>query len=380
LARQLSVTIRATGSAGPIPFNVTGTISTPSLEMSLGADLDLVGGAFEVSVPADAVSASIGTISVSINGVPQALTNLIVSLSQDTIRNRILDALRSYARDQLGALLADFVESLEIPPADLEVPRLGSAGSISLTLETAPSSVEVSDPRALFGFAVRASVVAEHDLPSLGVALPSGPILGDPGSGTPLAFAAQLGALNQILHALWRSGLLHDHVDGSIVAELPPGASAELEALLPPVVAGGDGQTGLVQLGALRVLLTYPGVFDTPVLLSVGAEASVTLATAGDSILLEDVEPVALHVSGVDAALTPIDQALANAIASEILQRLLEAALGAAAEGLSSPAFEPTGLVPFGIPAGSRLGLVDPALELTPTHLYLRGGFGVLEP
>ena len=37
----------------------------------------------------------------------------------------------------------------------------------------------------------------------------------------------------------------------------------------------------------------------------------------------------------------------------------------------------PDSVAPYGLPAGSPLGIVNPLLELTPTHLYVKGSLGV---
>jgi len=379
-ARNLSMSLRVTGAVSNVPYDVSGTVSSASLGASLTSDVTAQDGAFSATVRPNSISTSVGTIGVVIDGVPQAITDVVVSVVQGAIRSLILNVLRDYASSQLGPLLADLLAGLGALATDVDVPRLAGPGSIALSLETAASSASTTNARTLLGLAVRADAAAEHDIPSLGAALPSGPVLGEPGVATPLAFAGHLGAMNQILHALWRGGLLHGHVDESVLPELGPGVEAELEALLPPVVST-DGDTGLVQLGALRVTLTYPGLFDTPVLLSAGAEATLTLAAEGDSLLLESLAPVAVRVSGVDTALTPGDQAIVDVVATVILQRLLESALAAAAEGLPILAFElPASVGPYGLPAGSKLGVVNPMLELTPTHLLLKGGLGTLGP
>jgi hypothetical protein len=378
-ARNLSISLRVTGRVLGVAYDQSGTVSADWLRAALISDVKVVGGAFRADIRPASISTEAGTISVSLAGVPQLVTNVVVGLFQGSIKELITNTIADFARTNLGSVLDDLLENLEIPATPLDVPRLAAPGSIALSLEAAPSSAAVSDARALLGLAVRSSAPAAHDLPSLGVALPSGPVLGDPGAATPLALASHLGLLNQLLHSLWRGGLLHGHLDESVLAELGPGVEAELEPLLPPVISSADGETGIVQLGALRVSLTYPGIFDEPVLLSLGAEALVTLATEGNSLLLESITLSAVHVSGVEAALTPGDQLIVDVLAGVILQRALQAALAATAEGLPSPAFAPTALEAYGIPAGSQLGLVGPALDSTPTHLQLRGSFGLVD-
>jgi hypothetical protein len=86
----------------------------------------------------------------------------------------------------------------------------------------------------------------------------------------------------------------------------------------------------------------------------------------------------AVHVSGVDESFDPATQAQVELVATALLRRVIEAALGAATPALPIPAFEiPASLGIYGLPVGDELGLVDPVIGATPTHLELTGSFGV---
>jgi len=377
-ARGINLSLRANGSVTGIAFDTTGTISVASLTADLTSDVAVLGG--ELGAIVRTLSVSVGAISSNFSGLSGDVLDFVL-IVVDPIRTLLVDfVVEPFARDILNnSVLDGLFAGLEIPATGLDVPRLAAPGDVALAFDAAASSASFTPVRALFGLGVRTTAPASHALPSLGVALPAGPLLGDPGAGTPVAFAGHLSALNQALHALWRGGLLHGQVDASAVAALPAGASAEIEALLPPLIAGGDGSAFLAQLGALRIRLTYPGVFDEPVLLSGGAEVTLTLAVQGGSLRLENLAPDALHVSGVDTALTAAQEAAAEDAVLGIALYLLEGALDAAAQGLPVPAFViPPSLGPYGLPAGSALGLVDPTFEATPSHVYLKGSFGVL--
>jgi hypothetical protein len=378
-AQTINLSLRANGSLAGISYDTTGTVSIASLSSQLVSDVFVQNGAVRASVRPGSVSVSVGSISTNFSGLDGEVINLIVALANGLIRSTLQGVMSSYVQSNLDDALDALLSGLEIPATGLDVPRLAAPGAIALSLEAAASSASVTPTRALLGLGARATAPASHARPSLGVAMPTGPLLADPGAGTPLAFAGHLVALNQVLHALWRGGLLDGQLDPLTVPALPVGGSAAIEALLPPIVVAGDGAAALAQLGALRVTLSYPGVFDTPVLLSAGAEATLTLAVEGDSLQLESLALDTLHVSGVDEPLTAAQESAIEAAMAAILEHLLGGALAAAAPGLPIPAFEiPASLGPYGLPAGEHLGLVGGALELMPNHVYLTGNFGIL--
>lgn len=362
--------------AAGIGFDENASIHGDSLRVALISDLELSDGAFhsEMRTVPPSLDVEIQGLTGSLPIVPNFVTNFVLGL----LTVQVEDLLAGFVPDSFDFVLEALLGGTEIPSAGFDVPRIGEPGVVALELEGAPSSISATTSRGLIGLGTRITAPAAHALPSLGVALFSGAELGDPGAGMPLAFAGHVGAVNQLLHALWRGGLLHAHLDPSVAPDLPADVEADVEALLPPLVTAGDGDRWRVQLGALRILLSYPDLFDGPVLLSAGAEASATVALDGDTLTLEDVALDAVHVTAVDAALDPLEQTLVDLAARALLQRLLDAALGAAAQGLPVPAFEiPPSLGLFGLPVGDKLGIVNPALESTPTHVILGGEFGI---
>jgi hypothetical protein len=373
---RLSIQVR--GALVGIPYDTTGTVTFASGSVALVSDLGVGAGGLGAAVRSGSVTVTIGSIATSFSGLDGFVLDLVVSLANGTVRNFVSATLRDFVTANFNSVLDGLLGGIDVPATGFDVSRVDGTGSIPVELEVAPSSLAVSASRALFGLRVRIGAAPGQDVPSLGVALPAGPVLADPAAPNGIAFAGHVGVVNQALHALWRGGLLHAHLDASLAPELPPGVEADLEAQLPPVVASGEADRWGVQLGALRIALVYPGVFDEPVLLSLGAEASATVAVEGDFLVLQDLTLDAVHVSGVDATLDPVRQLIVEGIATSLLQRLLEAAVGAAAPALPVPAFpiaDP--LVPYGLPAGGALGIMSPTVEGTPTHLELRGAFGL---
>ncbi|HXJ34122.1 MAG TPA: hypothetical protein VMS22_08775 [Candidatus Eisenbacteria bacterium] len=374
------VELRVTGQAAGVPFDATGPVDIDFLEVEMVSDVGVDGaGRPNISVRPNSVSVQVGAISTGFSGLDGFVINTIVSLANGTIRNLVANTLSVFVQSNFTSALDGLVSGLDFPSGSVGVPRIGEPGSITLDFAGAFSSISANPARVLFGIGTSISASPAHAIPSLGVALPVGAVFVDPNAaGRPVAVATHIGVINQALHALWRGGLLHTTIDATVVAGVPSGTSAEVDALLPPVAVLRAGNTVGVGIGAVRVALTYPGVFDDPVTFEIGADATVSLALNGDTLEIAGLTIDALHLSDPDAALDGATLSVLETVGPLLLQRLIDSALGGAALAVRIPGFPiPSSLVPYGLPVGGALRLVDPTLVTIDPHLILRGNVGI---
>lgn len=375
--RNVVLDVRASGHVAGIPYDTTGTATFASIALGQVLDVGLAGDSVTASVRGGSTSVSVGAISTSFSGLDGAIVNLAVTLLQGPVKNLLSSTLSGFLEDQLGGVLGSLLDGLDPPDTLAPVPRLGG-GAIALLVESAWSALSVSSERARFGLGSRLGAADDHGLPSLGVPLVPSPTSDDPPTSEPALLAARVDALNQALHALWRGGLLHGALMEGDAPSLPAGFVAELEASLPPVATGLTGDELALALGALRALVTLPGVFDVPTQLAVGAEATARLQIVDDRLVFSDPAVTAVHLAGVDASLDAGQQALLETVVGAVLERLLADALAAGALGLAIPAFEVSPeAAAYGLPLGGEIGIVDPTLTTTPSHAHAEGPIGL---
>jgi len=375
-----TIQLRATGQAGGTPFDVTGPVTIDFVEMDITFDVGVQAGQPRVIIRPGSVAVRVGSIGTSFPGLDGSVVDLIVTLANGAIRDVVASTLGNFMASNASAALDGLVSSLDFPSGSVTVPRIGQPGVIALDVLGRLSSLSANPVRALFALGTRITAVTEHAIPSLGVVLPDGPVFQDPPSGgRPVTVSTHIGAINQALHALWRAGLLHTTLDASVLGGVPAGTVVTVETLLPPVV----GSFGLADeldlgIGAVRLALTYPGVFDEPVSVEIGAEASVVLGVGGDALAVTGVTIDGVHLSDPETAVGGAGLAVLHAVAPAVLQRLVEAAIGGATRAVRSPAFRiPASLGPFGLPVGSEVGLVSPMLAAVDPRVDLRGNLGI---
>jgi hypothetical protein len=377
-ASGLSMSLRAHGQVAGIPYDTTGSVGVSSVNVGMISDVALSEGHPHATVRGGSVNVSIGSISTSFSGLDGSVINLIVSLANGTIRNIVANTLQSFVVNDFNVVLDGALSSLTSLTGSIDVPRIGEPGAVTLDLAGEISSVSVSTVRALFGLGTRVTPTSGHAIPSLGIALPAGALLRDAGASEPVVVSLHTGAINQVLHALWRGGLLQTTIAAGGLPGVPPGTIAQIETRLPPVVAAGAGNEIDLGVGAVHVTLTVPGVFDDPVSFVVGGGASATVGVTGDALQLTNVTLGGLHIGAVDASLDDTKQALLETITPVLVQHVIDATLGGAALAVTIPAFPiPPTLVAVGLPAGQEFAIIGPTVMSVPPHFDLRGGFGL---
>jgi hypothetical protein len=193
-----------------------------------------------------------------------------------------------------------------------------------------------------------------------------------------IAVGLHVGILDQVLHTLWRGGYFDAELSGGALDGLiPDGVRLTTTAGLPPAAAiRSDGRVE-VALGAVQIHVDDPALLSSPVDAGVGGRVSCDPRLVGNDLKVENCTVDELHVS-TGAALDPTTGAQLEALLSGVLNSIASRAVNDALPALPIPGFLiPASLSPYGLPAGSVFGLVNPTLTTEGNHFVLRGGFGI---
>ncbi|MBH24365.1 MAG: hypothetical protein CMH57_07940 [Myxococcales bacterium] len=363
----------------------TGWVKVRNANVGLQFSLGLQNGRPQASVRSNTVSVSIGSLATDFSGLDGAIIDLVVSLVEGTIKNIVQDEIRNYIRSSFDEILDGVLGGLDISSlgTSFNVPRLTGGGDVQVGLGLRFSHLSVNNNRMLFGLGLRFTSGATQNLPSRGVPMPAGSVRLDPSTGRPIAAAIHAGVLNQVLHTLWRAGLINVTFTGAdLGGGIPEEARAEVRAKLPPVIAfqsgEGDQITAQAMVGGLELDLVYPGLFSTPIQVSLGANATTGVRLVGETLEFENIAIDELYFSTGEVALDPATRAVLEDFLRTLVQSLLDDALNGALPVLPIPSFSlPNDLSQYGLPGGSVLGINGPSLNTSPTHAILEGSFGI---
>jgi hypothetical protein len=377
--RGLGVRVRLKGRVAGIPYDTTGWVRISSATVDVTFDVGLRNNRPRVTVRR-LNQASLSNVDTEFNGVDGFILNVVVDLFQGSIRALIEGVLADYIQDNFDSLLDGVVGSLDISGlgASFDVPRLDGGEPLRLGFGIRFSSLGVTPSRALFGIGARFTGPTVHAGASLGAPLPPGAVLADPSSSRTAVAGIHIGVLNQALHALWRGGLLDATLTSAQLSGFPAGVRATLRTNLPPAAIGGSGREVEVSLGAMQLDLVYPGLFDAPLSVNLGARAETGVDLVGEDLRFRDIQLTDLRFSTPDISLSPQHRDAIEELLTAILQEVLDSALNGALPALPIPAFTtPSSLSAFGLPANAELGLREPVLSNTTSHFLLEGNFGV---
>ncbi len=364
----------------PGTYNPVATISY--LELELTADIGLSGGLPSISLR-EVERVDSGSVSLSGgNWFSSAMYSAIASLFQGSLGSAIEGAFESAIVDNFDDLFTSLFESLDIDAlgTQIDVPRLDGTGELSLDFGFTFSHANANSSRLLMGLGPRLIPAsgAAHSIPTQGIIHPAGNFLLNP-TGDTAAAAVHIALLNQALHSLWRGGLFHAEVGDALFGDdAPAGTSVSLDTRLPPVVVLNSDETATLMLGAMRLSIAYPGLFENPITLVVGATADTSIALNGDEISFADVVIDEFYFSPEEASITEAARDVLENFLQVLLQNVIDQSLNAALPALPIPSFTITpDLGQYGLPVGGSLGLVDADMEQTLRHLILRAEFGV---
>jgi hypothetical protein len=360
-----------------------GTLFADYLEVDLTFDLGLVDGRPTIAIRSiNAVQ--VGPMDSDFAGfLTGDVLDLIFSAFEGTVRSTVADALRGYLETQIDGLLTGVLGGLDVSSFDTEisVPSLGGGPPAALQIAFGIDALDTTPARLLLGLQTAVTGPLGEAGASAGVPLPPGPVAVALNPAGTAAVSVSIGLVNQVLHALWRSGTFR--IGGGALGGLPEGAALELRVLLPPAAIGtGEADNALrLFLGPATGSILYPGLFDEPlrIQLAASARAEVELVNGNEIRFGGDggivVDRLALAVDGV--ALTPQTRATLESLFRGIVQSLLDGSLSGALPSLPVPDFAlPPDLAAYGIAPGTRLGVRRLALQGTPAHWLVDGVFG----
>lgn len=359
----------------------TGWVDFDWIEIDADFNTTLSGGRPRITVRNDSVAVRVGGIDTDFGGLSGFILDIVLSLAEGRVRGLVVDLLRDWVRDNFNEILDGVVSGLDINTlgSTFEVPRLDGGEPIALGFGLGFSALDTNAQRLRFGIGTRFDAPTQVAFPSLGAALPAGPVLDNPAGPGTARLSVFSGLFNQVLHALWRAGLLEADLGGAALGggDLPDGLSIQLSAALPPVAElRGDG-TAELGLGALQLSLVYPGLFDEPIELWLAARAVTEVTLVGNDLSFGQLEIETLHFSTQQASLDSDTRAVVEGVMLALVQQVVGSALNDALPALPIPSFTlPGSLSDFGLPPGAELGLQSMVLNVESPHFVLRGDFG----
>jgi hypothetical protein len=349
------------------------------VEVDLTSDLKLVNGQPRIALR-QINAVNVGNINLNFSGLAGLGLELVEALFQGTIRNTVRDVIRDYVNQQFNALLDGIISGFDISTlgSTFNVPKLDGMGSVALGFGVRFSALTATPVRALFGVGTRFTAPINRPGTTPGAARPSGDVLLDPSTPQAIAATIYVGMLNQVLHALWRAGYFDVDLGGTALGGLPAGSQVNLNLGLPPVALLEGTRVVRLHLGTARLSLVYPGLFNDPLTLNLGATATSSVTLNGDDLSFGNILIDELFFSPEGVSLDETNRDVLEQFLRRVLQNVLNQSLNGALPALPIPSFTlPAAVSQFGLPAGAELGVRNPGLSNTMTHFILDGAFGV---
>lgn len=349
------------------------------VEVDLTSDLKLINNQPRISLR-QINYVTVGNVNLNFSGVAGLALELVQALFQGTIRNLVRDTIRDYVNQQFNALLDGIISGFDISTlgSSFNVPKLDGTGNVALGFGVRFSALTVTAARALFGVGTRFTAPINRPGATNGAPRLAGDVLLDPVTSQPIAATIYVGMLNQVLHALWRAGYFDVNLGGSVLSGLPMGSQVALNLGLPPVALLEGTRVVRLQLGTARLSLVYPGIFDDPLTLNLGATATSSVTLNGNDLVFGNVVIDELYFSPEGVSLDETNRDILEQFLRRLLQNVLNQSLNGALPALPIPSFElPASVGQFGLPVGAQLGVRQPGLSNTMTHFVLDGAFGV---
>lgn len=366
---------------------VSGSLSVRQLDAQLDVDLALRNGRPTITLRPASVQTNSQGVVIQINGLPDWVGSGVSSLIQGTLQNLVESQVESFLKNQLQDTLDSLVAGLDISSlgSSFNVPRLDGSGTVDLSFGVNFSSLGVTAARALFGLGLKFTATpSRRATPSLGFAMPVGDNLLTTDPGKPIAAGVHIGTLNHVLHSLWRGGLFDATLSsGAIGTTFPEGTVISMNTALPPVVELNGPEKLRLMLGGVRMSILYPGLFDEPIEMWVGAVAnsgvSIHQSGSDSSLHFSSIQIGELHFSPIDISLDEYSRSVLESFLRGVLQNVIDTSLNNALPALPIPSFTiPPDLSTYGLPGGSALGIVNPQLGGGGRHFQIKGNFGVL--
>lgn len=374
-----NIGINATVDASLLP-NTTGWADFSYVRVDLTSDFKLVNGKPRISLR-QVNTVEVGSVNLRFSGFTGVIIDILEFLFENQIRNLLKSTIEDYIKTEFNKVLDGLVSNLDVASlgSSFAVPRLDGNGTLNVGFDVNFTSLGVSAARALFGVGTKFTAPILRGGVTKGAAMPSGQVLLDVQTSKAVGASIHAAVLNQVLHTLWRGGFFDATIGGATLGgSLPMGTKATLSTALPPVLVLVSNKKVQLHLGAISLSLVYPGLFDEPLDVVLGATAFTGVEVVNDTLSFSNIIINELYFSTPNVSLDATTRDLLEDFLKGLLQNIINQSLNNALPSLPIPSFEisPT-LSPFGLPLGANLGLVQPALSNTTTHFILDGNFGV---
>lgn len=363
-----------------IPGSTDGWVDVDSVDVTLILDLFLdAGNNPRASIRPNSVQVTVGNIDTDFSGLDGTIINFVISVFNGTVRDLLADTIQGFIEDSFDDVIDGVVSSLDIDTlgSTFAVPQLDGSGTTDVRFNLRFSRMDANTSRLNVGVGTRFTpLVTRNSSPTLGVARRHSAVWSEPSTSDPVAVGVYVGVLNHVLHALWRGGLFDATIDGASLGA--NGAEATISASLPPVVDNLSNGTVQLGLGGLSVSLIYPGIFDDPLAVSLGAIASSSVTLQGDELSFGAINIDELYFSTPTVSLDASTRAVLEGFLLQIIQDYVDTSLNQSLPALPIPSFQiPSSLSQYGLPANAELGITNATLDTTTRQYILEGTFGV---
>jgi len=349
-------------------------INVTAIDATIDFTLAIQSGVLRATLNSGSPVVTIGTVSLNGSGFCGFIVENLDGIFQSTLQGVIDDALTNYIQSDLAPILDGVVSSLDVNTlgTTFNVPQLDGTGTVNVAFGLQLSSLSITTTRFLLGLGTRftAGTIAQNRT-SLGVGRKTQiPLLDPPGTTTtrPVGLSFYEGAMNHMLHALWRGGFFTTTLSLG-------GGTAVIDAKLPPMMAFAASNQATLAFGGLQSTITIPGIISN-LQVTFGGDASAGVTLSGNDLAFGT-----LTINGLYASFAkPLTQNQRNALEDflrDVLQTVLADAISDGLPAIPIPSFTlPASVGAFGLPVGAELGIVSPQLSTNGSHVVLTGAFG----
>lgn len=371
-----------------------GKVWIDTISTSADWDISAANGKFRTTmIPNSFVLSYPGNVR-SENGIVNALAAILPGVVKGAIEDVLEMVVGPIVQDLLGAITIDTFG------IQVALPKLDGSGDMNVRVSGSFPSAD-ANASALTASVAPYFVVTggtPHGRTSLGVASQSPTIVpynlvGSPAlNNSSIAMALHDGAVNDLVHRLWRQGYFDGTLDPAALEELGVdfgelrdliGAiDLSLNTPLPPVgelLPNGQLRVGLA---GSRIALTIPGSSDpTPLELEMTATFDVSATITNGRIAVQSFARHSLDLRVV-AAPSGVDDLVVNAmleVADVLIDKVVGDVLARSLVGIPVPRLVfPAVLGPISLPGPMTLTITNPVLTYPGTypnnHLVVNGG------
>lgn len=344
-------------------------------------DLALQNGNIDATL--QSVTVNSGNVDPKLSGLCGTIQNTLQGFLQDTYQDAIESELEKQIKNQVGSTLDDLFSSLDVSALGdtFSIQTFDGSGSVDIDFNLRFSKLDVDTSRGLLGVATKFTPGTKRiALPSKGVPLPDGSNFHDPSvTNNAVGASMYVGVVNHILHTLWRAGMFEGKLGSQLFgSSAPQGTQANLSTNLPPVARLQSSDRIDIMMGSLSLELTYPGIFDQPVVFDIGLLAETGVKLKGsDTLKFQNITISEFYFTPRNVSLDSQSRAVIESFLKDLFQKVIDRSLNKGLPGIPIPTFTINStLANYGLPQGTELGITSPTLGAVTNHFTLKGNFG----